>query len=325
MNIPTTKRIHVIEIAPDVYAAVTPAQPLDITDAGMMNNFSNSAYIDHGKGLVCDTYYDLPHARELREFCIQKSGHAPGYVVNTHGHWDHIWGNQIFPEAAIFGHEGMLTDCANDRQKLKFFRLLNNSAKVQHLADHMMTKMFQPYLQENQSCHMLVQTGKDDFDLNGIILRKPNRYFQHNMSLDLDGLQVQFLPMGALHSSSDTVVWIPSRRVLFAGDLFADCSVPTSLEQGKKWVKAMDYILDELNPDVIVPGHGMPYDRIRARSQRDYFAALLRQFEQYYTDKITPQELCRKIDVEEYIDNRPILGWIMAVNTMINAEKKKKK
>lgn len=66
-----TDRIRYVEVASDIYAAITPAGGLDITDAGMMDNFSNSAYINRGEGLVCDTFFDLPHARDLKEFCLQ--------------------------------------------------------------------------------------------------------------------------------------------------------------------------------------------------------------------------------------------------------------
>ena len=27
------------------------------------------------------------------------------YVINTHGHWDHASGNQVFPESILVGHE----------------------------------------------------------------------------------------------------------------------------------------------------------------------------------------------------------------------------
>lgn len=57
-------RIRFIEVAKDIYAAITPAAEMDITDAGMMDNFSNSAFIARGEGLVCDTFFDLPHAIE---------------------------------------------------------------------------------------------------------------------------------------------------------------------------------------------------------------------------------------------------------------------
>ena len=61
------KRIRFVEVAKDIYAAITPATEMGIADAGMMDNFSNSAYINHGEGLVCDTFFDLPQAMELKE------------------------------------------------------------------------------------------------------------------------------------------------------------------------------------------------------------------------------------------------------------------
>ena len=82
-----TSRICFVEVAKDIYAAITPAGGLDITDAGMMDNFSNSAYINRGEGLVCDTFFDLPHAEELKTFCKKKSGHATSaFTLDTYGH-----------------------------------------------------------------------------------------------------------------------------------------------------------------------------------------------------------------------------------------------
>ena len=142
--------------------------------------------------------------------------------------------------------------------------------------------------------------------------------------LDLDGTEVHLIHLGPIHSSSDTVVWIPSEKVLFAGDIFADCSLPMSLEGGKKWIQVMDYILDELQPEIIVPGHGEVYDRARAENQREYFKSLISQVEQYYTPGIKNDELIAKIDVSKYIDHRPRLAWIMAVNGMVGQLRKKK-
>ena len=141
-----TKRIHYVEVAKDIYAAITPADGLDITDAGMMDNFSNSAYINRGEGLVSDTFFDLPHARELREFCIKKSSHAPKYVINTHGHWDHFWGNQVFEEATIMGHKDMLKDCSGDKNKVPVFKFLHGSRVVQNLIAGIMTGVFKKNL-----------------------------------------------------------------------------------------------------------------------------------------------------------------------------------
>ncbi len=41
----------------------------------------------------------------LREFVEHKIGLAVRYVINTHHHADHCWGNCFFPGATIIGHE----------------------------------------------------------------------------------------------------------------------------------------------------------------------------------------------------------------------------
>ncbi len=319
-----TKRIRYMEVAKDIYAAITPAEGLDITDAGMMDNFSNSAYINRGEGLISDTFFDLPHARDLWEFCVKKSGHAPKYVINTHGHWDHFWGNQVFEEATVMGHKDMLKDCSGDKSKVPVFKFLHGSKLLQNLMAGVMTAMFKKNLPAGKKARFIVSVGEKDFDLTGVVPKTPDVLFKSNTVLDLGGTEVHLIYLGSVHSSSDTVVWIPSERVLFAGDIFADCSLPMSLEGGKKWIRVMDYILDELQPEVIVPGHGEVYDRARAESQRAYFKSLIAQVEQYYSPDMKNEELIAKIDVSKYIDHRPRVAWIMAVNGMIGELHKKK-
>ena len=319
-----TKRIRYIEVAKDIYAAITPAEGLDITDAGMMDNFSNSAYINRGGGLVCDTFFDLPHAKDLQAFCIRRSGKSPQYVINTHGHWDHFWGNQVFEGATIMGHKDMLKDGGNDKGKVPVFKFLHSSSFVQKLLAGVMSTAFKKHLPEGQMANFIVRVGDSDFNLKGVVPQTPNVLFDENTVLDLDGTEVHLIHLGAIHSSSDTIVWIPSEKVLFAGDIFADCSMPMSIEGGKKWIQVMDYILDELQPETIVPGHGQVYDRARAESQREYFKSLIEQVEQNFTPTIKNDELIAKIDVSKYIDHRPRLGWVMAVNGMAGQLRKKK-
>lgn len=316
-------RERYIEVAKDIYAVITPATEMDITDAGMMDNFSNSAYINRGDGLVCDTFFDLPHAEELKAFCVDKSGHAPKIVVNTHGHWDHFWGNQVFDNATIIGHKDMLKDCTGDEKKVPVFKLLHNSKVLQNILNTVINGMFKKYLPKDKKAKVVVTVGEHDFDLTNVKPVQPNKLIEEEMVIDLDGLEVHLLPLGAIHSSSDTVVWIPSEKVLFAGDIFADCSMPTNIENAKEWIKVMDYILDDLDAQIIVPGHGEVYDRLRAENQREYFKELIRQFEEYYTSEIKLDDLISKMDVNKYIVHRPRISWIMAVNMMF-CEKRKK-
>jgi glyoxylase-like metal-dependent hydrolase (beta-lactamase superfamily II) len=42
---------------------------------------------------------------EIREFIEQKLNLPVRYVINTHHHADHSWGNYFFPNATVIGHE----------------------------------------------------------------------------------------------------------------------------------------------------------------------------------------------------------------------------
>lgn len=324
MNSQKGTHFRFVEVAEGIYAAIAPAQELDITDAGMMNNFSNAGLILRGGGLVCDTCFDLPHAEELKNFCTEKLGHAPQTVVNTHGHWDHYWGNQAFAGARIMGHRDMLKDCAGDKNKVPVFKLLHGSRFVQGLLNRVMGGQFKGYLPAGTPFRMVVKQTEHDFDLTGIVPAPPADLFEEKTVLDLDGTRVELIPVGAVHSSADTVVWLPEERVLFAGDIFADCSLPMNMETAHRWLKVLNMILDELRPVAIVPGHGEVYDAARAESQRAYFRSLVERFDQYYTDTITEKELIDKIDLSDHIDRRPRLAWIMAVKMMLKERRKAK-
>lgn len=92
----TGTRIKFYEVAKNVYAAISPNKGLCRANAGFINK---------GKGLVYDTFFDLPHARELRHFCVDTSGHEPGYVVNSYYNCDHTWGNQVFSGSTLIMHK----------------------------------------------------------------------------------------------------------------------------------------------------------------------------------------------------------------------------
>ena len=316
------KHFRFIKLAENVYAAIAPAEELDITDAGLMDNFSNSGLVLQGGGLVCDTCFDLPHANELKSFCEDAMGHAPEYVVNTHGHWDHFWGNQVFSQARVMGHRDMLKDCGNDKSKVPVFRMLHNAKRAEHILSSLMRTQFKSYLPKEQAFHMVVRQSEHDFDLTGVVPSPPQELFDKKIVLQLGDSTVELIPVGAIHSSSDTVVWLPKERVLFAGDIFADCSLPMDLASAHRWLEVLDYLLDELQPVWIVPGHGELYDLARAQNQREYFRALVSQFERFYTDTISEKELLDKMELTPYLDHRPRLGWVMAVKSFFKEKRK---
>jgi cyclase len=61
------------------------------------------------------------------------------------------------------------------------------------------------------------------------------------------------------HTSNDSIVWLPERSVLFAGDLIFNGGTPFVLMGSVAGaIEALEQVLKPLAPAVIVPGHGEP-------------------------------------------------------------------
>lgn len=84
----------------------------------------------------------------------------------------------------------------------------------------------------------------------------PTLVFEEKITLFLDGLEVQIFHPGAGHTKGDTVVWIPSEKVLFSGDLVeygAACYCGDA--QLAQWPQTLD-VLAQLGAEKLVPGRG---------------------------------------------------------------------
>ncbi|GAC1411918.1 MAG: MBL fold metallo-hydrolase [Burkholderiaceae bacterium] len=84
----------------------------------------------------------------------------------------------------------------------------------------------------------------------------PTLVFEKEITLFLGKLEVKIMHLGAGHTKGDTVVWIPSQKVLFSGDLVeygAACYCGDA--QLEQWPATLE-ALRELGPEKLVPGRG---------------------------------------------------------------------
>ncbi|NEV64051.1 MBL fold metallo-hydrolase [Thiorhodococcus minor] len=87
-------------------------------------------------------------------------------------------------------------------------------------------------------------------------------------SLALGGAQIELLYLGNAHFPGDALVWLPTQRILFTGDLvYLDRLLgvlPAS--RVREWQAAF-HRMEAMKPEVLVPGHGGVGDL--AKAQRD--------------------------------------------------------
>ena len=74
--------------------------------------------------------------------------------------------------------------------------------------------------------------------------------------LNIGGVEFLISRVGPAHAPEDLMVYVPSEKVLFAGDLVFRGRIPfVGNADSKGWLIALDEIA-KLNPNVVIPGHG---------------------------------------------------------------------
>lgn len=267
---------------------------------------ASSGLINLGGGVVIDTQFDLPHAREM----IEKFGTVwtdmPNRVVNTHEDADHVWGNQLFEDAEIIAHKSVpaqMEKVANPEESQK---LLHGISKT---LVRVLLKASHPGV---------LAAGKqlaEDFNFDGIELTLPTTTFEERHTLNLDGTEVELIYVGPCHQMGDTIVHVADEEVLFAGDvIFRACTPMGWTGTYENWCKALDLIID-LNPAVVVPGHGPLTDLTGVREMKAYLEYVRRESQDFFDRGLSSLEAAKKMDIGPYIN------WAAPTRLWMNVER----
>ncbi len=155
----------------------------------------------------------------------------------------------------------------------------------------------------------------EDFDFGGIKLVPPTTLFDERMELQLGDLEVQLIHVGPCHSFGDTLVWVPAERVLFAGDvIFRLCTPMGWVGTFENWFRCLDQIVD-LDPAVIVPGHGPVCGVDGAKEMKAYLEYVRTEARQNYDADVRAPAAARRIDLGPYAD------WVSPERIYLNVER----
>ena len=81
-------------------------------------------------------------------------------------------------------------------------------------------------------------------------------WIDQKLKLTIGGIDFFISRVGPAHAPEDLIVYVPSERVLFAGDLVFRGRIPfVGNADSKGWLSALDEI-EKLNPNIVIPGHG---------------------------------------------------------------------
>ncbi|WP_410604783.1 MBL fold metallo-hydrolase [Amycolatopsis sp. lyj-90] len=226
---------------------------------------NNSGVIVSGDtALLVDTCFTERRTNRLREEIRRVSTSPVKYVVNTHHHGDHTFGNYQFPEATIVGH---------------------------------------PYCREkilSEGLDVVPYFGAVDF--GDIRISPPTLCSDARSTILLGEVTVEVIPVAPAHTLGDVVVWLPQQRVLFAGDVALNGSTPVITDGSLAGSRLALGILRSLKPRLVVPGHGPTGGPEIFDAVAGYFDLVESAARRGYTRGLTPLEAARATTLGEYAE-----------------------
>jgi len=185
-------------------------------------------------------------------------------LVNTHHHGDHTFGNFLFDTATIVGHEGV-------RAAMAAFGPPRSA----------------PFFTE--------------VDWGEVELEPPFVTFTDRVRVWVDDLPCDVIHVGTpAHTTNDSVVWIPERRLLFSGDLLFNGGTPFLVQGSVSGAREALRLIADLGAQTIVPGHG-PIATPELIGEVDaYLAFVQRVAADGHAAGASPLDLARETDLGEF-------------------------
>jgi len=246
-SLPISRHFHLERLAEGVYAA------LAIDGAGAM---CNAGIVDLGdRVMVFDTFWTPEAGQDLRAAAEQLTGHDVAYVVNSHYNADHVNGNQVFAAGTTIIATGrtreLITERGTDFQAWAKEHLAEQVREEEEKLASETDEDRRRYLAlDIETTRALLPA------LPTLELRLPNLTFEHRLDFYGPARSVELLCLGGGHTESDAFLYLPQERVLFTGDLLFTQGHPSMWhDQPETWISILAR-MEELEPIVVVPGHG---------------------------------------------------------------------
>jgi len=252
---------------------------------------ANSGLINLGGGVVIDTQSDLAHARQMINLFSKVWPSLPNRVINTHEDADHVWGNQLFTGAEIIAHRSVPDRMKQVADPKEIRRLVQS---VRYWFTRLLLKTTHPGILA------VGRQLREDYNFDGVELVPPTTLFDERYELDLDGTMVHLIHVGPCHQVGDTIIHVPQEGVLFGGDVvFRNCTPMGWTGSYEKWFKCLDLIL-ELDPKVIVPGHGPVCGTEGVQDMKAYLNYVFDESKKCFDKGLTALDAAKRIEFGPY-------------------------
>jgi cyclase len=228
------------------------------------------------------------------------------YVVDTHFHFDHAHGNQIFlPDVQIIGSEFTQKAMASGlSMQPPTYRFVTNAVQQIATLRAQLDTAKSPETRAALERRIAVQEAYKRAT-DAVRPTPPNVTINQRMTLHHGGREIRIEFLGRGHTGGDVIVYLPRERVLIGGDLVS--TQPSNMTDGyvPDWIETLDR-LKQLDFDVVLPGHGPPF---REKERIDWWQAYLKDFWSQVTklhdQKVSVDDAAKRVDMRAHASHYP--------------------
>ncbi len=237
----------------------------------------NAAVILTNDGVVIVDSHSKPSAARALYKEIQGLTKQPiRKVINTHFHWDHWQGNEVYTGANP-GVEVIATERTRENLTkpdagvggIPFIekQLANLPAEIAKLKDDIQKASPDKKAQLESN---LRQAEEFQQELRTLKPALPTRTVGATTTLREGGREIQLQVLGRGHTSGDLFVYLPKEKIVATGDALIDWMPFLNDGYPEEWVQTLT-ALEQLSFDHIIPGHG----EVAARGHLGFFRGYL--------------------------------------------------
>jgi cyclase len=263
------------EVASNVFAYIHSGVGWDICNSGFIVG-------DDGV-LVIDAMMVASQVRMYMEEIRKVTDKPIRYVVNTHHHVDHSFGNQFYLPAEIVSHRG----CRES--------LITKGADVGMLSERY------PHYRDDWAEARLTPASIT---------------YEDKMIVHLGGKVIELLHPGPAHTYGDTLVYLPEDKVLFTGDVAFHYLTPLARDgHVSNWIKVANGILNHLDATTLIPGHGPVSGKEVVSATLKYLRLVKRTSRSHFQRGASVEDTSRAVLLGEYAD------WVEPERVMVNVQR----
>ncbi len=228
--------------------------------------YLNNAVLVTGpdSAITIDTTATEARTRAYQEAIARVTDLPVRTLVATHHHGDHTHGNHLFTGATMISH-----DYCRER-----------------------------VLREDYHTVLALFAGPEWGDIHPVA---PGVTFRDELTLWSGDRRIELRHPGrTAHTGGDVYAWLPDERILISGDLIFNGGTPLLAEGSPAGLARTLEEIGELDPRVIIPGHGELCGVDAIKSALDYVRWVQDLARQTHSDGMTPARAARQADLGRF-------------------------